>query len=250
MKINDIIKRLEVDFPRELACSWDNVGLLIGDRQRDVSKVVVCLDVTQKVIEMAKNVGAELIVAHHPVIFSPISYINGDTKNGKLLLDIIENKIAVYAAHTNCDKAESGINARLAEMFELTCVEPLEEDGLGKIGILKEAVAFCDFAKTVEEKLGTKIRFSGDIKKSVNRVAICSGAGSDTLPTAILKGADVMITGDMKYHQMLDFADEINVIDAGHYPTEIMVTDIFEKILCPLNVEVIKAESQDVFKYL
>ncbi|MBR5808977.1 MAG: Nif3-like dinuclear metal center hexameric protein [Clostridia bacterium] len=250
MKINDIIEKLEKEFPKELAYEWDNVGLLVGDRDREVKTVVTCLDVTKDTIEFAKNAGAELIISHHPVLFSPINRINGDTKTGRLLMDIIENKIAVFSAHTNCDKAENGINARLAELFDLKDVEALEEDGLGRIGNLKEPMAFCQFAKLVEEKLSVKVRFCGDTKKTVSKVAICSGSGGDVLATAMEKGADVLITGDTKYHQMLDSENDINVIDAGHFGTEIIVTEIFAEILCDMGIQVFWQDTEDVFKYL
>ena len=250
MKINDIIERLEKEFPTELAYEWDNVGLLVGDRDREVTTVVTCLDVTEDVIEFAKNAEAELIISHHPVIFSPINRINGDTKNGKLLMDAIENKIAIYSAHTNCDKAENGINTRLAEMFNLKDVEPLQEDGLGRIGTLEPSVEFCELAKSVEDKLSVKIRFCGDTKTTVKKVAICSGAGGDVIPSAIEKGADVLVTGDTKYHQMLDSKDDINIIDAGHFGTECIVTEIFARILCDMGVQVFWKDTEDVFKYL
>lgn len=250
MKISDIIERLEKEFPRELAYEWDNVGLLVGDRTRDVKNVVTCLDVTEEVLEFAKNAEAELIISHHPVLFAPINRINGDTKTGKLLMDAIENKIAIYSAHTNCDKAENGINTKLAQMFGLNEVESLEEDGLGRIGNLENPVPFYEFAKSAEEILNIKVRFCGDTKKTVKRVAICSGAGGDVLPSAMEKGADVLVTGDTKYHQMLDVKDDINVIDAGHFGTECIVTEIFAEILCDMGVQVFWKNSEDVFKYL
>ena len=250
MKIKDIIEKLEKEFPPSLAYEWDNVGLLVGDRDREVNNVVVCLDVTEEVIEFAKNADSQLIISHHPVLFSPINHINGDTKIGKLLMDVIENKIAVYSAHTNCDKAEKGINTRLAEMFELKDIEPLEEDGLGRIGNLNSPMPFCEFAKIVEETLGVKVRFCGDTKMKIKRVAICSGSGGDVIPSAIEKGADVLITGDTKYHQMLDVKNDINVIDAGHFGTENIVTEIFAEALCDLGVGVFWQDTEDVFKYL
>ncbi len=250
MKISDVIERFEKEFPQELAYEWDNVGLLVGDRNREVTSVVTCLDVTEDVIDFAKNMEAELIISHHPVIFSPINRINRDTKSGRLLMDAIENKIAIYSAHTNCDKAESGINTRLAEMLGLDFVEPLEDDGLGRIGNLSEPVAFDEFAKVVEDTLAIKVRFCGDTKKLVRRVAVCSGAGSDVIPTAIAKGADVLVTGDTKYHQMLDFKDDINIIDAGHFGTECVVAEIFAEILCDMGIQVFWQDTEDVFKYL
>lgn len=250
MKISNVIDILEKVFPKELACEWDNVGLLVGDKNREVKTVVTCLDVTEDVIEFAKNVEAELIVSHHPIIFSPINCINGDIKIGKLILSCIENKIAVYSAHTNCDKAENGINARLARMFNLKDVEPLEEDGLGRIGNIDKEVPFLDFAKMVEDKLLAKIRFCGDTKKPIKRVAICSGAGEDCIPAAMQKGADVIITGDTKYHGMLDVKDDINVIDAGHFGTECVVAEIFAEILYDKGVQVFWQDAEDVYKYL
>ena len=250
MKISKVIEALEKEFPLEIACQWDNVGLLVGDRNRDVNNVVTCLDVTEDVIEFAKEAEAELIISHHPVIFSPVNRINGDTKTGKLLLNAIENKIAIYTAHTNCDKAENGINTRLAKMFNLDMVEPLEEDGLGRIGTLDKEIPFGDFAKVVEDTLATKIRFCGDTKTLVKKVAICSGAGSDVIPAAILKGADVLITGDTKYHQMLDFKEDINIIDAGHFGTEYIVCEMFAQILSDMGVQAFWQNTEDVFKYL
>ena len=250
MKISDIIEKIEKEFPKELAYEWDNVGLLVGDRNREVETVVTCLDVTEDVIEFAKNCDAELIISHHPVIFSPINCVNGDTKTGKLLMDAIENKIAIYSAHTNCDKAENGINTRLAQMFNLENVEPLEADGLGRIGNLEKPVSICEFAEHVESKLSVKVRFCGDTKNTVKKVAICSGAGGDVIATAIQKGADVLLTGDTKYHQMLDAKDDINIIDAGHFGTEAIVAEIFAEILCDIGVSVFWQDAEDVFKYL
>ena len=250
MKISEIIERLDKEFPQELAYEWDNVGLLVGERSREVTNVVTCLDVTEEVIEFAKNAQAELIISHHPVIFSPINRINGDTKSGKILMDAIENKIAIYSAHTNCDKAERGINTRLAEMLGLNSVEPLEEDGLGRIGNLSEQLPFDEFAKVVEEKLETRIRYCGDTKKQVQKIAICSGAGGDVIPAAIEQYADVLVTGDTKYHQMLDFKDDINIIDAGHFGTECIVAELFAELLCDMGVKVFWQDEEDVFKYL
>ena len=250
MKICDVIEIIEKSFPCELAYEWDNVGLLVGDRNREVNNVVTCLDVTENVIEFAKECEAELIISHHPVIFSPINRINGDTKSGKLLMDVIENKIAIYSAHTNCDKAENGVNAKLCEILGLKDAESLEEDGLGRIGNLDKPTPFYDFAKAVENELKTKIRFCGDTKTVVKRVAVCSGAGGDVLETAIIKGADVLVTGDTKYHQMLDARDGINIIDAGHFGTESLAAELFAEVLCDAGVRVFWQDAEDVFKYL
>ncbi len=252
MKLYKIIEVLEKAFPTECACEWDNVGLLVGDENRDIKKVLAVLDVTNEAVEKAIELGAELILSHHPVFFAPIKRINTETPDGKMIMKAIEKKINIYAAHTNCDVADCGINARLAEIFELQNTEPLEDNGLGRIGNLADKMSFGDFAKLCKCKLNTPyVRICGDIKQNVKRIAIGSGACSDSIPAAIEKGAYVMITGDTKYHEMLDAKElGISIIDAGHYPTEIIVTDIFEKVLSECDVKVEKYLASDVFRYI
>lgn len=250
MKISEIIELLNREFPCEDAYEWDNVGLLVGDKNRDADKVLVCLDVTEAVLNEAKEMGAQLIVAHHPMIFSPVSKITSDTKEGRMLLFAIENKIAVYAAHTNCDKGKNGINTRLCDIFELCETEPLEADGLGRLGSLKAEMTGRQFAEFVSRKLKCNVRLCGEENRVIRKVAVCSGAGCDCAQSAIESGADVLVTGDTKYHQMLELKDKINVVDAGHYPTEIVVTDIFKEILCPQDIEVVEAKSQDVYRFI
>lgn len=252
MKLKEIIEILEKEFPTENACEWDNVGLLVGDRDREVKKVLVTLDVNSFTLKEAILCSADLILSHHPILFSPASKITADTKEGELILKAIENKISIYSAHTNCDVAPNGINAQLAELFGLLDAVPLEESGLGRIGNLSKDISFDAFVEKVKEILKTPhVRVCGDIKTKVRRVAIGSGACADSVPRAIESGADVMITGDIKYHQALTFAEDgITVIDAGHFPTEAVVCDIFETLLKAIDIEVIKSKSTDVFKYI
>lgn len=252
MKLRDIIEIIEKEFPREKAYDWDNVGLLVGDENREIKKVFLTLDVTLKTVSEAIEKGAELILSHHPVMLSPINRITTETHEGKMLIKAIENKVNIYAAHTNCDVAERGINARLAEIFELAEVIPAEENGLGRIGNLKKEMNLEAFARLVSVKLSTPhIRVCGDTKSTVKRIAVGSGACSDIIPDAIKNGAEVLITGDTKYHTMLEAVEAgINVIDAGHYPTEIIVMDIFEDILKSCDIEVVRSENEDVFKFI
>ena len=252
MKLYEIIDVLEKEFPANLAYEWDNVGLLIGDKNRDIKKVLLVLDVTVDAIKKAIEAGAELILSHHPIMFSPVKKITPETTDGTIIMKALENKISVYAAHTNCDVATGGINAYLAGLFELANAEDLEENGLGRIGEIKEDVSFGDFIEVVKRKLNTPcVRICGDIKHKIKRVAVGSGACADSINVAIEKNADVMITGDVKYHEMLDAEMKgICVIDAGHYPTEIVVTDIFEKALASCDVKTEKYLASDVFKYV
>lgn len=252
MKLKEIISIIETYFPTESAMEWDNVGLLLGDREREIKKVLLTLDITYDIIEQAKAAGAELIWSHHPVMFSPVQKITTDTGLGRLLLCASENKINIYASHTNCDVAPAGINAYLAEMFELENPTAIEDSGLGRIGNLKSAMKFSDFARLVCRRLNTPhLRFCGDENRIVKRIAIGSGACADSILPAAEMGADVMITGDLKYHEMLEAAElGINVIDAGHYPTEIVVEDIFKEVLKDTGLELICAKSRDVFRFI
>ena len=197
-----------------------------------------------------------MIVSHHPILLGGIKRIDYSTSVGQMLKLLIENNIPLFAAHTNMDTAKGGINDKLAEMFELTDVKILDQHtddssaGLGRYGKLEKTIKFGDFAEHCKKILGTPfLRVSGDFEKDINTVAVASGSCSEIIPIAFEKGADVIITGDMKYHNMIDMTElGICVIDAGHYPTEICVMNIFEDILKDTDIEIIKSENKDIFK--
>ena len=146
MKLGKIAEIIEKEFPLSCAYAWDNCGLLLGDRERDIKTVLLSLDITENVAKEAKNVGADLILSHHPILFDGAKKITRDTPEGRTILTLLENNTCAYSAHTNCDVAENGINARLATLFDLLDTEFLEEDGLGRIGNLKKTMPFGDFA--------------------------------------------------------------------------------------------------------
>lgn len=256
MKAKEIIKIIENVCPERLAYSWDNVGLLCGDENKDVKKVFVTLDTNINTVKEAISKNADMIVSHHPILLSGIKKIDYSTSVGQMLKLLIENNIPLFAAHTNMDTAKGGINDKLAEIFELTDVKILDQHtddssaGLGRYGRLEKTIKFSDFAEYCKKILGTPfLRVSGDFEKDINTVAVASGSCSEIIPIAFEKGADVIITGDMKYHNMIDMTElGICVIDAGHYPTEICVMDIFEDILKDTDIDIIKSENKDIFK--
>ena len=252
MKMYEIERIIESEFPKETAYEWDNPGLLLGSHDAEITAVSVTLDVTPDTVRQAAECGAQLILSHHPILFGGTKKLTDDTPEGKMLLESAKNGICIYAAHTNCDVGKNGINAYLAELFELTDTEYLEENGLGRIGNLKTCVTLGEFAEKVKEKLNTPhVRICGDTQKIIGRAAIGSGACADCIPAAIAKGADVMLTADMKYHEMLNAdACGICVIDAGHYPTEAVVTEIFAGILKDTGLKIVKSKQKDIFKYL
>ncbi len=256
MQVFEIASIIEKAFPLCDAEEWDNVGLLLGRQNKEVKKVLLTLDVTPFVAEEAIKNGADMIVSHHPILFSPANRVTDETAEGAMLLKLIKNDISVYAAHTNLDKGIGGINDYLAKVFELKDVETVikgdrEGVGLGRIGLLPESMSVRELALYVKEKLSTPVRLSGDSDKIVKKIAVASGASDDIVPTASEMGADAVITGDCKYHRNQAFLElGVAVIDAGHYPTEICSIDIFEKLLSGNGLEFIKSENKDIFEFI
>ncbi len=257
MKTKDIVKIIEEFCPERLAYSWDNVGLLCGDEEKEVNKIFVTLDTNINTVKEAIQKGADMIVSHHPILLGGIKRIDYKTSVGQMIKLLIENNIPLLAAHTNMDTAKGGINDVLAEKFGLIDVKILnqhtddETAGLGRYGNLSKPITFKEFSAKCSEILNTTVRVAGDFNKMINTVAVASGSCSEIIPLALKKGADVIITGDMKYHNMIDMAETgICIIDAGHYPTEICVMNIFEKILKNTETTIIKSENQDIFKFI
>lgn len=252
MILKDIIEIIEKEYPKNLASEWDNVGLLAGKETNEIKSVLVTLDITPNVVDEAVKMNADLILSHHPLLFGGIKSFREDNEKMNMYVKIIRNNISVYSAHTNMDTAPNGINQRLAELFEFSDIEILEEEtGLGRVGNIKE-IKLKDFCKIVKEKLNTpNLRVSGNLDNTIKRVAVGSGSCGDYIPLAIKKGADLMITADMKYHIAMDSVDNgISVIDAGHYPTEIIVMDMFENLLKDTGLKIKKSENKDIFYYI
>lgn len=252
MILSEIIKIMEREYPKSLAYEWDNVGLLAGRPDSNIKTVLLTLDVTPAVVSEAVACGAELIISHHPLIFSGIKSLAQTDWQSQMYAEIIKNDIAVYSAHTNLDTAERGINAYLAELFSLSGAEAVDKKtGLGRIGNI-EKTDLASFCAEVKEKLSTPfLRVVGNMKKTVGRVAIGSGACSELIPEAISQGADVLLTADVKYHTAIDAEGSgIAIIDAGHYPTEIVVMDILEKLFKNTGLNIKKSKNKDIFSLL
>lgn len=210
--------------PREGAMDWDNVGHLLGDPDSQVSRVLVALDITEDVADEAISHGCELIVAHHPVMncrWLPVQSIREDTPQGHLLLKLLRNGVSAICMHTNLDVAWGGVNDILAEKLKLVDPGPLCDNGLGRVGRLEEPMDLADFVRFVSRSLGCNgVRYAG-AGKPVCRVAVGGGACGDFEDDAIRAGCDTFVTADLSYHQFLDAKGKgINLIDAGHFPTE------------------------------
>lgn len=255
MKLKDIITVIENNYPLELAYEWDNVGLFYGDIEKDIKKVLVTLDVTPDVVEQAIEMDADLVLSHHPVTIGGINKLLDGSMVSDMVINAVKNDIAIYSAHTNMDTAKNGINQKLAEIFDLEEIiimendKPYDDCGLGRIGNLKEEKSLSDFCDLVKDKLNTPfVRVCGEERK-IKKVAIASGSCSEYIPAAIKKGADVIITADMKYHNCIEYVyDGIAIIDAGHFPTENIAKCMFKDLLDDKDVEIIFADTRDIFK--
>lgn len=212
----------------EHAASWDAVGLQVGDADDAVAAVLVSLDVTPAVVDEARDRGADLVVAHHPLLFRPLARLTPDTAAGATTLRAARAGVAVVAVHTNFDAATPGTTEPIVEALELTDVRPLEplpDDpalGLGRVGTLPSPTPVRAVADRLAVALPSPhLRVAGPLTREVRRVAACGGAGDSLLDAARREGAEVYVTGDLRHHVVLDALTlGLSVIDAGHHATE------------------------------
>lgn len=352
MKLKSLIKKIESKYPLDLAYDWDNVGLLVGDFNMDIKRVLVVLEANEKVIDEAIDNNIDLIITHHPFIFKKINKINTGDFKGKLIHKLIKNDIALYSMHTNFDIAFDGLNDYFMEVMEFknskildatvseelyklavyvpnTHVEivkealakgragkignysncsfsiegignfkPLEGSepfignqgiiesvpetkietivskkylggainymlnahpyeevaydlyklenkgetfGIGRISKLEESITLEELCNKIKYKLNiTQLRVVGNTESTINKVAVVTGSGADMIKKAQRQGADVLITGDVKYHDAQDALDiGMNIIDCGHFDTE----DIFKEIMSRFLKEIDEIEA-------
>lgn len=350
VKCQVVIDAIETLAPRYLAESWDNVGLLVGSPAQNIKKIMVCLDVNEAVVAHATQQQVDLIISHHPLIFKPLKNLRTDLPQGKLLADLLRANIAVYAAHTNLDTANGGVNDVLAHKLNLQKIEPLTvtyqeelvklavfapfeyaeiiqaslgkagaghignyshcafqvmgkgsflplhgtnpfigkegtlehvdevrietimpkkiikkaiksllsvhpyeevaydlypikntggEYGLGRIGHLEEKMKAEEFADKVKQALDIDcIRLVGERGKMVKKVALCSGSGAEFIGKAAFAGADILVTGDVKYHEAQRALETgIHLLDAGHFATEIPIVKTIAQYLQQCSID-------------
>ena len=235
IKCQQVMEALERIAPKRLAEEWDNPGLLVGSPAQEVHKILTCLDVTDEVVEEAVSLGADMIVAHHPLIFKGLKKLRTDLPLGARLQKLMVHGIAVAAAHTNLDTAEGGVNDVLANLMGLTDIQPFAgkaEEGaeptLGRIGYLPEAMSIEEFALQVKAALpAAYVRLVKAGDKQVKKVALCSGAGAEFIAKASFLGTNTYVTGDVKYHEAQQAVEMgIHVIDGGHFGTEFPIAAV------------------------
>ncbi len=225
MVVGDIIEVLDAVAPPETAQEWDSVGLQVGTAAGPVSTVLVCLDVTDAVLDEAAATGAELIVAHHPLIFRPLTAVLTDRPVGRMVQRLLCAGRSLFVAHTNLDAApEIGTAAVLGELLGLGDPSPLlpGEPGLGLVGEIADAPTVAALAERVRETLRpARLTIVGSPERAAGRVALMPGAGGDAVAAAAGADADALVCGDLKHHDALEArALGVAVIDAGHYATE------------------------------
>ncbi len=225
MKIRDIETYFQTLYPKERSCAWDNDGLLVcSDRDREVTSVLTCLDVTFSVIERALAEKCELIISHHPLIFSPLSAINEDSIVGQKVLLLLQSNLSLLSLHTRFDGAVGGLNDRFGEKLGLSPLyhTPLlpEEPFIGKIGVLPKKMTPEDLARRVSAALSSPVKlYSAGL--DVEKVGFCCGSGKDLVLPCLLQGADAFVGGDISYHLAQEAVERgMSVIDCGHHSSE------------------------------
>ncbi len=220
-RIQDIFQELCRIAPLDLQLDFDNAGFQIGHADREVRRVLLSLDVTDEVAEEAHALGAELIISHHPLIFTPLKSVCDTDAAQRRVLYLIENRIGLISMHTNLDIAEGGVNDVLIRLLGAEPEQTLDAEGCGRIGALPEPVPLDAFLKRCREMLGCEgLRYCPGAA-SVSRLAVMGGAGAGSLEDAAAKGCDTFLTSDVKYHQFQRAAElGLTLIDADHFCTE------------------------------
>jgi len=233
MNVQDVLDLIEKVAPSALADEWDNVGLMCGKRKSKVTKVLLAVDITTDVLNEAISLGCDLILAHHPFLFSKLSVIDDKDVKSRQIIELLENKISVISAHTNADSADGGMNDYLANLLGLKDVKTTAFSKYMRVGKLAQDSTVEKFTTVVKEKL--KLPFVlvvGDKNAPVKRVAVSTGGADVDEMIAAKKKYDVIVTGEFNYHKALDISEEgVNAIVCQHYSSELLFTWWMEEIL-------------------
>jgi len=238
-RVEDILETLNRLAPTRLAEDWDNVGLQLGSRQWPVRRVMTALDPTPAVIREVREREGDVLVTHHPLIFSPLRVLDLDTPLGRILEVLFAQRIAVIAAHTNLDAVPGGVNDVLASYLpleEVCMLLPADHDsdgGMGRVGRLVDRTSLEELGAYLKTRMALPhIRFAGDPQLKVRRVALCSGSGSSMVGAFLASDADVFVTGDVRYHDAREIESHgRGVIDVGHFESEHIILDVLTQKL-------------------
>ena len=245
MKIKEVVSALERFAPLPLQEDFDNAGLQIGLTEAEVSGALLCLDVTEAVVDEAIEKGCNLIVSHHPLIFHKLRRVTGEDYVQRAVMKAIQKGVAIVSMHTNMDSAQGGVNHKIAEkmslreqaFFGMEKVVDGVQGGAGVVGILPTPMAADDFVLMLKHTFGVEcVQANELLRRPISKVALCGGAGSFLLPEAIRQGADAFVTGEMHYHDYFGHEQEIQIAVIGHFQSEQYTSEIFQSIIeerCP-----------------
>lgn len=263
MRIKEVVSALEQFAPLPLQDGFDNAGMQIGLTDAEVTGALLCLDVTEAIIDEAIALGFNLIVSHHPLIFKGYKSITGKDYVEKCIMKAIKNDIVIYSAHTNLDNAPQGVNFKIAEKIGLKniCILQPKESiiinepvGAGVIGELQESVTETDFLRYIKKVFEVEcLRHTKLTGREIQTVALCGGSGAFLIPDAMAQHADVFITGEIKYHDYFGCESDILLAEIGHYESEQYTKEIFYTIIREmfpqLEVQVTKVNTNPI-KYM
>lgn len=234
--VGDIARTIEAFAPKNLQESYDNAGLQTGDMSMHVTAVLVCLDVTEDILEEARQRHCNMIVSHHPLIFKGLKQLIGANATQRVVIEALKSDIAVYSAHTNLDSVAEGVSFEMANTLELENPQILaprpDGSGLGVTGYTSPTPKL-EFLRRVKDTFNVKaLRFSSQSPQLVIRkVALCGGSGASLLNEAIEQKADIYITGDLKYHDYTAYGSEILLADIGHFESELCACRILRRVI-------------------
>ena len=240
MLCKEIIQVIEATYPRTAALDFDNVGLLAGRTDKEVQRVYLALDATDGVIERAIQAGADMLITHHPLLFSPIKKVTDEDFITRRIVKLIQHDISYYAMHTNydvlgmADLASNVLGLKDSVVLDVTSTDDNgKEEGIGRIGNLEKEMTLKECGLDVKHKLKlNSLKIFGDMDQNIRRLAILPGSGKSCIAVALEKGADVLVTGDIGHHDGLDAVEQgLAIIDAGHYGTEYIFIDDMERFL-------------------
>ena len=239
MKCSEIRKVLEELAPVSCACEWDNPGLLAGRNDKEVKKILIAVDATDEVVEKAVKEGIDMLITHHPLIFSPMKAVTTRDFIGKRVYQLIRQDICYFAMHTNfdvmgmADAVAGQLEMEECEVLETTFQEDISTKGIGRIGRLPRSMSLEECAFYIKEKCALdRIRVFGERERTVRRMALVPGSGKSCIRQAIEQGAEVFLTGDIGHHEGLDATEQnLSVIDAGHFGLEKIFSSYMEEVL-------------------
>lgn len=246
MDCKEVIRLLEQQSPKDYACDWDNVGLLVGREDKEIKKIYIALDATDEAIEEAVAAGADMLLTHHPMIFRGMKQITSRDFIGKRVIRLIQEDMVYYAMHTNfdvrgmADLAADYLHLSDTEVLDITRESEQGPEGIGRYGNLETEMTLRECCELIKRAFTLEnVKVFGNLQKKVHRVAISPGSGKSVISLALRAGVDVLITGDIDHHEGIDaVAQGMAVIDAGHYGVE--------HIFIPYMEQYIKREAPEL----